>query len=319
VTTWTSGVNSSDFQDLPDGGVVRAIGGGETGLITQDASLRRMIFAPGAPYVFQIDRVAQDKGIFAPLSLVRAGDRLFFCGNDGFYMILPGGYPVPIGKERFDRTFFADVDAGQLHLVIGASDPRATRVYWTYKSQAGSAGLFDKILVYDYGIERAALIVQSGEYLATLARPGLTLEGLDAISPSIDALTFSLDDVATSALAQLSIVDSTLKLGFFGGPIAGGPALEATLDTAEQTLDRRMRVKGFRPMTDAPSCYGSIGARENLQSSVRYSTEQPVNSKGLCPANVSTRLARGRVRIPAGTAWTFASGVEPTMAQEGVR
>src|SRR5262245_20399438 len=119
VTTWTSGVNSSDFQDLPDGGVVRAIGGGETGLITQDGSLRRMIFAPGAPYVFQIERVAQDKGIFAPLSLVRAGDRLFFCGNDGFYMILPGGYPVPIGKERFDRTFFGDVDTGQLHLIIG--------------------------------------------------------------------------------------------------------------------------------------------------------------------------------------------------------
>jgi len=128
VTTWTSGVNSSDFQDLPDGGVVRAIGGGETGLITQDGSLRRMIFAPGAPYVFQIERVAQDKGIFAPLSLVRAGDRLFFCGNDGFYMILPGGYPVPIGKERFDRTFFGDVDAGQLHLVIGASDPRHARL-----------------------------------------------------------------------------------------------------------------------------------------------------------------------------------------------
>src|SRR5262249_31905057 len=88
ATTRPSGVNSSDFQDLPDGGVVRAIGGGETGLITQDGSLRRMIFAPGAPYVFQIERVAQDKGIFAPLSLVRAGDRLFFCGNDGFYMIL---------------------------------------------------------------------------------------------------------------------------------------------------------------------------------------------------------------------------------------
>src|SRR6516164_3714659 len=319
VTTWTPGVNSSDFQDLPDGGVVRAIGGGETGLITQDAALRRMIFAPGAPYVFQIDRVAQDKGIFAPLSLVRGGDRLFFAGNDGFYMILPGGYPIPIGKERFDRTFFADADASQLHLIIGASDPRATRVYWTYKSLAGSAGLFDKILVYDYSIERAALIMQSGEYLATLARPGLTLEGLDSISSSIDALTFSLDDVATSALSQLSIVDSSHVLGFFGGPIAGGPALEATLDTAEQTLDRRMRVKGFRPMTDAPTCYGSIGARENLQSAVAYSAEQAVNGKGLCPANVSTRLARGRLRIPAGTAWTFASGVEPMMAQEGKR
>jgi hypothetical protein len=203
--------------------------------------------------------------------------------------------------------------------VIGASDPRATRVYWTYKSLAGSASLFDKILVYDYGIGRAALIVQSGEYLATLARPGLTLEGLDAISPSIDALTFSLDDVATSALAQLSIVDSSHKLGFFGGPLAGGPALEATLDTAEQGLERRMRVKGFRPLTDAPACYGSIGGRENLQGSVTYSSEQVVNGKGLCPANVSTRLARGRLRIPAGTAWTFASGVEPMLAQEGKR
>src|SRR5262249_5740029 len=120
--------------------------------------------------------------------------------------------------------------------------------------------------------------------LATLARPGLTLEGLDAISGSIDALTFSLDDVATSALAQLSIVDSSHKLGFFGGPVAGGPALEATLDPAEQSLERRMRVKGFRPLTDAPACYGSIGARENLQGSVTYSSEQAVNGKGLCPA-----------------------------------
>jgi hypothetical protein len=80
-----------------------------------------------------------------------------------------------------------------------------------------------------------------------------------------------------------------------------------------------MRIKGFRPMTDAPTCYGSIGARENLQSGVTYSSEQAVNGKGLCPANVSTRLARGRLRIPAGTAWTFASGLEPMAAQEGKR
>jgi hypothetical protein len=319
VTTWTSGVNSSDFQDLPDGGIVRAVGGGETGLITQDSSLRRMVYASGAPYVFQIDRVAQDKGIFAPLSLVRAGDRLFFAGNDGFYMILPGGYPTAIGKERFDRTFFADVDTGQLQLIIGASDPRAPRVYWAYKSQGGSAGLFDKFICYDYVLEKASLIVQSGEYLATLARPGLTLESLDSISGSIDALTFSLDDVATSALSQLSIFDSSHKLGFFGGPIAGGSNLEATLTTADQTLDRRMRVKGFRPIVDAQACWGSIGTRELIADTITYSTEQGLNAKGFIPANVSTRIARGKIRIPAGTVWSFASGIEPMVAQEGRR
>lgn len=317
TTTWTSGVNSSDFQDLPDGGPVRGVAGGETGLIMQDASMRRMIYAPGSSYIFQIERLAQDKGIFAPLSLVRAGDRIFFCGNDGFQSVQPGGYPTFVGKERVDRTFFADVDASNLQLVVGAYDPKTSRVYWTYKSLAGSTGLFDKVLVFDFVLDRWSLIIGwTGEYIASLARPGLTLENLDSISSSIDALTFSLDDVATSALAALSIFDSAHKLNFLSGS-----NLEATLDTSEHEIERgrRVRVKGFRPDTDATSCYGSIGARENIQSTPTYSTEQAVNSKGLCPANVSTRLARGRLRIPAGTTWTFASGVEPAFAQEGLR
>ena len=55
----------------------------------QDSAIRRMIYAPGSPVMFQIERLAQDKGIFAPLSLVRAGDRMFFCGNDGFQSVAP--------------------------------------------------------------------------------------------------------------------------------------------------------------------------------------------------------------------------------------
>jgi hypothetical protein len=52
---------------------------------------------------------------------------------------------------------------------------------------------------------------------------------------------------------------------------------------------------------------------------VSYGAEQLVNGKGLCPANVSTRLARARLRIPAGTAWSFANGFEPQFAPEGRR
>ncbi len=317
VTTWTSGVNSSDFQDLPDGGIVRGVAGGEYGVIFQETAMRRMIYAPGSPVIFNIERIAEDKGLMAPYSLIRAGDRIFFLAPQGFHTMLSStGVPSPIGKERFDRTFFADLDAGNLQLIVGCADPAATRVYWAYKSQAGSAGLFDKILCYDYALDRAAIILQPGEYLASLARPGLTLDGLDSISSSIDALTFSLDDVATSALSKLSAMDRTHRLNFFSGA-----NLEATLDAAEQGLDngRRARVKGFRPVTDAATCYGSVGARENGQSAVAYSAEQAVNGKGLCPANVSARLARGRIRIPAGTSWTFASGVEPMFAPEGKR
>jgi len=121
--------------------------------------------------------------------------------------------------------------------------------------------------------------------------------------------------VAIAALTQLSLVASSHVLGF-----CSVPNLEATLDSSEQVLEgRRSRVKGFRPITDAANCAGSIGARENVQSAVTYSAEQAVNSKGLCPANVSTRLARGRIRIPYGATWSFASGIEPDFTQEGRR
>jgi hypothetical protein len=315
ITTWTSGVNSSDFQDFPDGGIVRGVAGGEFGVIFQDSVMRRMVYQPGAAYVFQIDRIAEDKGLMAPYSIIRAGDKIFWLAAQGFHGMTSTGIPEPIGKEKFDRTFFADYDPAQLQLIIGAADPEQSRVYWGYKSQAGVTGLFDKIICYDYALGRASAILQKGSYLATLSRPGYTLEGLDAISTHIDSLTFSLDDVALSALPKLSLFDDSVKLGF-----CTGANLEATLDTPEQALDgRRVRVKGLRPITDAPTCYGSVGARENSQSSVIYSAEQAVNDKGLCSANVSTRLARGRLRIPAGTIWSYATGFEPQFAQEGRR
>ena len=188
TTTWTSGVNSSDFQDLPDGGIVRGVAGGEYGTIFQDTSIRQMTFAPGSPYVFGITRVSQDDGLYAPGSLVAAGDRIFFCSPAGFKMIAPGGYPTPIGKEKVDRTFFADVDTNNLQLMIGAHDPKQSRVYWAYKSVNGASGFFDKILVFDWVLDKWSLIVTSGEYLASLAQPGQTLEGLDeAYTPTVSA------------------------------------------------------------------------------------------------------------------------------------
>jgi hypothetical protein len=294
---------------------VRGVAGGEYGVIFQETAMRRMVYVPGSPVIFNIERITEDKGMMAPYSLIRAGDKIFFLAPQGFQGMVATGAPAPIGKERFDRTFFADFDSGSIQLIIGAADPAQTRIYWAYKSSSGITGQFDKVLWYDYALDRASIIAMRGEYLASLARPGLTLENLDSISGSLDALPFSLDDVSTAALSKLSAMSSTHKLGFFTGP-----NLEATLDTSEQTIDgRRVRVKGFRPITDAASCFGAVGARENVQSAVGYSAEQAVNAKGLCPANVSTRLARGRLRIPAGASWSFASGLEPDFAQEGRR
>jgi hypothetical protein len=78
-------------------------------------------------------------------------------------------------------------------------------------------------------------------------------------------------------------------------------------------------VRGAYPITDAATAYISIGARESLTAAASYSSETAINSQGFCPQRVSTRHARAKLRIPAATEWTFASGAEPDFTTEGAR
>jgi hypothetical protein len=285
--------------------------------VFQDAAIRSMTFNPGSPTVFDILKVSSSDGMFAPYSAVNAGGQTYFCATQGFKSIAPGGTPVPIGKEKFDRTFFADVDQANPQLIIGAADPKAPRIYWAYKSLGGQAGLFDKIIIYNWMLQRATLVLMSGEYLATLAKPGTTLESLDAVAPggALDALPFSLDSISTGALAQLCGVSSAHAIGFYAGS-----NLTATLQTAEQgDSARRMRVQGLRPITDAAAALGAVVYRETLQAAPVLSAATAVDALGLCPQNVSTRYARAQLVIPYGASWSFAAGIAPQFVGEGLQ
>lgn len=312
--SWTPGVNQSDYQDLADGGIVRGVAGGEFGVIFQDQAIRRMLYAPGSPLIFQIERVTQDLGCFAPYSVIRAGDKVFFHSAKGFHRIDPGGQPVQIGRERVDRTFFEDLDKSSLQLFMGAADPRGTRVFWAYKSTNGIAGLYDKLLGYDIAIDRFFPVMMSGQYLLGISQTGLTLESLDALSGSIDAMTASFDSYATSVTPEVSQFSAANVLGFFRGS-----NLEATCESAEQGTDgKRVFIRGFRPITDAPTVYGSVSARDTQQAAVTPGTEVLINSRtGRCDLRRETRYSRFKTRIPAGTAWTFTAGVEPDITTAG--
>jgi hypothetical protein len=315
TTNWTSGVGSSDYQDFPDGGIVRGVAGGEFGTVFQDQAIRRMSYIPGSPLIFQIERIAQDLGLFAPYSIVRAGSLIFFHSAQGFYKIAPGGIPEQIGREKVDRTFFDDLDKTELRMFIGASDPRSTRAFWAYKSTSGTTALYDKIIGYDYALGRFFQVSMTGEYLLGMSQPGITLENLDTLSASIDALAASLDSFAVSTQPLIAQFNSAHKMGFFSGS-----NLEATLETGEQGTDgRRVFLNGFRPVTDAPSVYGSASYRELVSESTTSLSEIAMSTRtGRCDLRRSTRYTRMKVRIPASTTWTFAAGVEPDIRQEGL-
>lgn len=318
ATSWTPGVNSSDYQDLPDGGFVRGVAGGETGVILQDSAIRRMTYVPGSPVIFQIERIVQDKGVFGPCSIVRAGVSVFFFSTQGFHRIDPGGFPTPIGRERIDRTFFADLDQANLQLFVGAVDPRNSRIMWAYKSTNGASNQFDKILAYDFVLDKFTTIRISGEYLLQIAQPGVTLEGLDPLAPggSLDAMIQSLDNFSTANTPELGCFDAAHALNFFRGP-----NLEAVLESAEQGTDgRRLKLRGFRPVSDAPAVYGSASRRETQQQAATAGAESLINPvTGRCNMVVDTRYSRYRCRIPSGTAWTFIAGVEPDVIRTGLR
>jgi hypothetical protein len=318
TTTWTSGVNSSDFQDLPDGGIVRGVAGGEYGNIFQDTTIRRMTYAPGSPVIFQIERVTEDLGLFAPYSLVRSGDRIFFLSTAGFMGMSPSGYPIHLGKEKIDRTLLADLEQSSLQLCIAAPDPRNSRVFLFYKSISGVAGLFDKGLCYDYVLDRFTPLTITGEYIGTLAQPGLTLEGLDAIAPSasIDLLAGSLDNIATASTPEIAAFNSSNVLGFFRGS-----NLEATLETGASELDagKRVFVRGFSVISDSATVYGSTMTIERWPNTQAQTAEALMDGQGFVPQRASTRFARGRLRIPAGTIWSYLTGIEPEFVSEGSR
>lgn len=313
--SWTSGIKSSDFQDFPDGGIVRGVAGGEAGVIFQDQAIRRMSYVPGSPIIFQIDRITQDKGLYAPYSIIRAGERIFFYAGQGFHKIEPGGVPEQIGREKVDRTFLADLDKGNLQLFIGAADPRSTRVYWAYKSVSGAVGtVYDKLLGYDFLLDRFFPVSVTGEYLLGVSQTGLTLENLDSISPSLDDLALSLDAYATAVQPEIGQFNGSHALGFFRGA-----NLEATIESAEQGTDEnRVTIRGFRPVTDALLLYGSVSYRDTPSATATSAAEVPVNTRtGRCDLMRDTRYSRFKVRIPAATAWTFCAGVVPDLTRGG--
>jgi hypothetical protein len=197
---------------------------------------------------------------------------------------------------------------------MGAADPRSTRVYWAYKSVSGTVGTYDKLLGYDFLLDRFFPVAVTGEYLLGISQTGLTLENLDSISSSLDALTLSLDAYATAVQPEIAQFSGAHGLGFFRGT-----NLEATLESAEQGTDgTEIFIRGFRPVTDAATLYGSASWRETQNASASAGSEVLINARtGRCDMRRATRYSRFKVRIPAATSWTYVAGIEPDVTSEG--
>lgn len=307
---WTYGKEGSDLQSFPDGGdVMNGIGSEKGGLIFQEKAIREMYFVPESRYTFGFRKIADGNGLVAREALARIGGTTFYLDEDGFYMLPDGGIPTPIGAERVDDFFQNDIDLAYLQNTQAVADPVRKIVYWRYVSTANSnAAYSDRILAYNWQLNKWSLINSTLSWFASAATTGYTLEGLDDLGYTLETLPFSLDSrVWRGGRPTLVGFSNTDTMGFFSGS-----NLEATIETASVELNpgRRTMVRGFRIVTDAAGSLGRLGETESHDSSLSWKDEVTQSTRiKKHQTRSSGRLHRFRCRIPAATTWEHATQI----------
>jgi hypothetical protein len=311
ATEWDVGEKGSDVQEEPDGGAIQGAVGDEKGaFVFSERRIHRIVNQPGQEIGFTVETVESARGTIAPFSVVQVGSMVFYLSEDGFYRLdLPSS---PIGAARVNQFFLEDIDLDDIDQVQGCADPIRPIVWWRYAS-GGAAGLdyTDRMIGYNWQLDRWCYAEVNLEWLFPLAMPGQTLEQVGAAYPDLDTLVpFSLDSrVWNAGRPALAGFDSTHKLVLFEGS-----NMQAILRTADFSLapeGRRTFVSGFRPIGDAASTTGRLGIKKLHDSAVSWGSSYSVSTEtGLIPARGTFRVGRCEVTVPAETAWKHLTEVE---------
>jgi hypothetical protein len=312
----------SDYQDLleGDGGWVQGLVSGLEGadvVVFMERQIVRGVFV-GPDLIFQFKTVEGVRGTPSPGSLNKFGSNVPYLGEDGYYSY-NGTVSVPIGANRFDKTFFEQVDNSYLSNISSAVDPITKNFFWAWPDSSAIDGVPNWLLSWNWSTNRATLIEIEGgcEFLFRAGAFGSTLEGLDALGFTLETLPFSLDSrFWTGGRSLLAMFNSDHELCFFTGS-----ALEAEYETGEPDggMGNMMHVSGVRPLVDAANVYVSLGYRDDLDDSVSYTSTSSQEDDGVCSQRVCARYVRAKITVPAGETWTHISGYEPKMKRAGRR
>lgn len=315
---WTaSSTTQADSQDLPDGGWVQGVVGGEYGTVLQEHSIKRMTYV-GAPIVFQFDEIARNRGAAAEGSIAHFESTTFFLDTDGLYALVDGRQLLPIGDQKVDKTFWRTVNQSYLHRINAAIDPINKLYVLSYPGQDSADGTPNRLLIYNWTSGRWSEAETEAEIVyRSLSGASHTLDSLDSVSAGLDVLGFSLDSrVWAGGVVLLSAFDAGHRLCLFTGT-----SLPAEVETGEAQLfaGRRALVTSVRPMVEGGSPRVQIGTRNRQMDPVIWGTEAGINAQGECPVRAAGRYHRARISMPAGAGWEHLQGLEFTGRPEGIR
>lgn len=308
-TTWSSsGVTQSDFQDIPDGGEVRGLTGGEFGLVLLERAIVRMSYI-GTPLIFQFDTIARNIGCYETNSVVQWQGVTYFLSDDGFYSC-NGQTIEPIGAEKVNRFFFADVVEGDIGQMSAAIDPERNLVIWGYPSTSDVY----RLLVYHIVTKRWSVIDTDVDGVATAATPSITLEALDTYNNNLDLLGISLD-------SRVWVGGKILLTGVRDDKIVifSGNNKTAYIETSDLQSDgQNSMITMVKPLVDGGSADVSIASRTLLSATPTYGSVASANSENRVGVRSYGKYHRIRI-TPTGSTWTTAIGADIDIVPAGGR
>ena len=308
-SSWTaSATTQADFQDIPDGGSIVGVTGGEFGLILMDRSIHRMVYV-GSPLVFQFDNISRNLGCYEANSVIQYGGTTFFLGDDGFYAC-DGQNVVPIGNEKVNRFFFDNVDEGTLYLMSAAVDPAKKLIIWAYASNSSATA--DSLLIYNYQTHRWTSGTTHVDRIASTSTPAVTLEGMDVYG--------NLDTILTSFDSRLWLGGRLLLAGVDGAKIVtfSGANATAYIETGDiEVPGSTSSITLVKPTVEGGSGSVALLSRRLLTESTVFGSQTAADAENRVSVRGVGRYHRLQL-TPTGS-WTSAVGMDIDLSPLGTR
>lgn len=308
-SSWTSSATTqADFQDIPDGGTVVGVTGGEFGLVFMDRAIHRMSYV-GSPLVFQFDNISRNLGCYEQNSIIQYGGTSFFLGDDGFYAC-DGQNVVPIGNEKVNRFFFDNVDEGTLYLMSAAVDPAKKLIIWAYASN--NSATVDSLLIYNFQTQRWTSGTTTADRIASTSTPAVTLEGMDSYG--------TLETIMTTFDSRLWLGGKLQLAGVNGAKIVTftGSNAVAYLETGDiEVPGSTSAITMVKPIVDDGSASVAVESRRLLNQIIAFGSQTAADAENRVSIRSVGRYHRLQL-TPTGN-WTSAVGADIDLNGLGTR
>ena len=305
--SWVSSDTSqADFQILPAGGEIKAITGGEFGLVLQEKAVQRVSYI-GTPLIFQFDLISDNTGCISGASAIQYNGVSYWLSEGGL-VSCDGNTVTNIGEGKVNEYLFAEIDKTQIEDVSVAIEPLKNLIVWNFPTSSEARVL----IKYNYITGKFSTGRTNAQIVTGLMTQSKTLDGLDEQYPVLDDMPISLD--------------SNLLIGgqfsFCGAENKHVVAFNLPQDNAFLTTND-MQFGGFgvatlaEPIVENGTAFFQIASRNSLDKNIVFSEPSVASEENRADLRSGGKYHRVRMH-PTGN-WTNAVGFDLTVAPQGSR